>query len=213
MEITVSFTSKKAYNKFLRNYQNGKGTNIKPSEVEIVGGSFLDTMRNVGSKALSIGKKAARSDIGKAILREGINVGAQGATYALASRGVPMPIAGILTNAGSNYANQQVDGMGFLSNMKSAGRSAISSGIGKAVLREGVKLGTNIARDQLAQRGYDGAITNTLLNTGNQLASQQINGMGFGGDGLHQSVNNQNQMRMMHARSFRKANGGSFRLP
>jgi hypothetical protein len=218
MEITLSFSSKKNYNKFMRNYANGKGTVISSKNADLISSEVSGNMQGEGfgdfvRGVKNVGKSAVKSDIGKALIKEGIRAGAQGATMAMASRGVPMPIAGIVSNAGAQYANQRVDGLGFLSNLKSAGKSALTSNIGKTIAKEGIKLGTNMARDQLAQRGYDGAITNTLLSAGNQLANQQINsmGQGFGGPGLSESIANINQMKMSRVRAHKR--GGSFRLP
>jgi hypothetical protein len=211
MEVTIVFSSKKAYNKFMRNYRNGKGTNIKPDDVEIVGAGFLDGLKKAGRTVASGAKSVAQSDIGKALIKEGIKAGKQGATAALVSRGVNPQLAMSVTDIGAKAANKQVDGMGFLSNLKNAGKNAIKSDLAKSLGKLAVNEGFNQLNNQMAQRGYSNNITNALSGLAQKEMNSQISGMGFGGDGLSQSVQNMHSERMARVRSYKK--GGSFRLP
>jgi hypothetical protein len=207
MEVTIVFSSKKAYNKFMRNYRNGKGTNISPKDVEVVGAGFGDFMRNVGNTVKSV----AKSDVGKALIKEGIKAGKQGAAAAMMSRGMNPQLAMGISDIGANVATQQVNGMGFLSNLKNAGKSALKSDLGKSLGKLAVNEGFNQLNNQMAQRGYSNNVTNALSGIAQKELNSQISGMGFGGDGLNQSVQNMHSDRMARVRSYKK--GGSFRLP
>jgi len=116
-----------------------------------------------------------------------------------------------VTDIGAKAANKQVDGMGFLSNLKNAGKNAIKSDLAKSLGKLAVNEGFNQLNNQMAQRGYSNNITNALSGLAQKEMNSQISGMGFGGDGLSQSVQNMHSERMARVRSYKK--GGSFRLP
>jgi hypothetical protein len=108
--VTIEFKDKKTYNKFKRNMKNGKGTNIKPSDIH--GDGIFDTLKSVANSKITKG-------IVKAVAP--VIVGA------VASRTGPMGAS--LANAGLNaYA-----GSGFLDIVKGVANSKITKGLVKTL--------------------------------------------------------------------------------
>jgi hypothetical protein len=103
----VQFKDKKAYNKFKRNLKNGKGTNIKPSDIH--GEGIFDSVKAIGN-----------SKITKSIAKAAAPLVAQ-----QIKKSTGIDLAGNIAQAGVNaYA-----GSGFLDVMKSVAKSKITKGI------------------------------------------------------------------------------------
>ena len=177
MHVVIQFHSKKEYNKFMRNYTAGKGTNLSHKNMTVVqdGGGFFDSLRSVGNTLKSV----ATSDAGKSLQKLALTAAVNGAQGALAQRGLSNNITNGLLNLGQNAGSKAIDGEGFFDDLKAGVKAVASSKIGKDLGNLAINQGANLARNALANRGYNGPLTNGLLDIGTQVASNQVNGGGF----------------------------------
>lgn len=214
MQVSLNFKTKRDYNRFIRNYHAGKGTNIskKNCEIETEGSGFFDAVKSIGK---DIGKKVAKD-----VANAGIKAGSEMAKGAIRSRVGPLGgVSDALIDAGARAGQQQVNkkisGLGLFDGMKEIGMRAANSKVGKDLIKAGIKEGARQAKRGLAYKTWDrsgignaviGATENALVNkVGGALAYSDS----LGGNGLAESVSNINS-KMARVRSFR---GGSFRLP
>lgn len=217
MQVVVNFKSKKHYNRFMRNYHSGKGTNLsdKNCEVSVDGSGFFDVVKSVGKE---VGKKAL-----KEVSNAGIKAGTEMAKGAIRSRlgplgGVSDAIIDAGARAGQNQVNQKINGLGFFDGMKQIGMNAVNSKIGKDLVRAGIQEGSKQIKRQIANntanRPLLGGFGTTLAGASEKALLNKVGGAitysdSLGGNGLAQSVSNIND-KMARVRAFR---GGSFRLP
>ena len=204
MEVTVSFKTKKVYNRFMRNYHSNKGTNLSPKNCDLMhdGGSFLSGLKSIGK---DIGKKAL-----KEVVKGGVK-GVKGLIKESAPNGVFGQIAngvadvgldfasgqinkkvdglGMIPLAGRNHRDQwarvqafqaqQAQGSGFMDVAKSMAKKAVKSKIGKDLMKQGINAMANQASTYIPQSGMAGVIGNTINNAVKQEAVKQVEGMGM----------------------------------
>jgi hypothetical protein len=189
--VTLSFKDKRNFNKFKRNMKNGKGTNIKPSDIH--GEGIFDSIKAVGN-----------SKIAKSVAKAAAPLIAQQVQKATGSN-----LAGDIANASVNaYA-----GSGFLETMKSIGNSKITKGIVKgltpAISQTIAKTsGSNFAGD-VAKAGlnaYSGSgVPKVVGQSGVALPATVLPS----GPNRDLDLKATMKAKMAHVRSHRKKNGGS----
>jgi predicted phage tail protein len=163
--VNLNFKNKASYNKFKRNMNKGKGTNLKASDIE--GEGIFDGL-----------KKVANSKITKGIVK--------GLTPAIAKtvQGVSgSNFAGDVTQAGLNAYT----GSSVLDILKKVGNSNITKGVAKALapaIADQVKqqTGSNLAGDiaNAGLKSYAGSGVGNVAQSGvllpaNTLPSSDIN--------------------------------------
>jgi hypothetical protein len=204
MEVTLQFADKKTFNRFMRNMQNGKGTVISPDNVSFSGEGFLDTMKS-GLKSI------AKSDIGKELIKKGMDAGMTAVKSGLISRGAPPSLVNAIGDEGNKLAKKevmkQVDGMGFLDSMKRAVKSDIGKAITKTVVNEGFKQ----ANKKLAEKGFSNDLTKGISSALQNETNKQISGMGTGKGRKKKLVKGSQEAKdhMARLREMRKNRGGS----
>lgn len=196
MEVSISFKTKSAYNKFMRNMRNGKGTVIssKNADVSMEGGNILGDIKKVGQKIVGGFKRIGRDKgvkrfvnsvrpalrelkkIGKQALHDKIAEGAMGAADSLGQNDILKKQAlSVLTNT----AHEKVAGLG----LRRAGLTL------QQARQKNPKLLTQVANQQGGSVGFSNSL---------------------GGDGVSQSIQN---ITGNNASKARKKVGGSFRMP
>lgn len=178
--MTIHFTSEKERKRVANAIRKGRGVTLKPDMIHVTNGAgFFDSIRS------AVTSDAAKN-IGKAVGKVAIKGAVQLTKQQLAQRGIGGPISNELLNIGSNAAQQQLAGAGFMDFAK----KVASNKIVKDVAKLGIQAGARVAKQQLAQRGYDGPLSNGLVDIGSQAASNQV-GSGFRARGRFGSVRDQ----------------------
>ncbi len=202
MEVTLQFTDKKSFNKFMRNMQKGKGTVMGPNNVSFSGEGFLDSVKG-GLKAV------AKSDIGKQLIKKGMDTAVTGLKAGLISRGAPPSLVNAVADEGNKMAKKevmkQVDGMGFLDSMKKAVKSDIGKAITKTVVNERFKQ----ANKSLAERGYSNDLTKGISSALQSETNKNISGMGAGRKKKLVKGSQEARDYMAKLRELKKTRGGS----
>lgn len=235
MEVTISFKTKSAYNKFMRNMRNGKGTIVsnKTASLSMDGEGFGDMLKSVGKQ------------VGKKILNEGIKAGARAIKQNVISK-APMGlnvIGDTLVDLAADQSQKQVNGMGlypilgynhrnqyhpelWVKKSQGAGLFDTAKALAKKASKSKIagdlgKMALNAGKQQLQQQlnnrtsGFANQLGNIVLNEATNQANsqlQQYQGSGYvnslGGNGLLS-----NSVLNGISKSSRKKVGGSFRMP
>jgi hypothetical protein len=214
MQVSLNFKTKRDYNRFMRNYHAGKGTNIskKNCDLEVEGYGFFDAVKSIGK---DIGKKVVKD-----VATAGIKAGSEMAKGAIRSRvgplgGVTDALIDAGARAGQQQVNKKISGMGLFDGMQKIGMRAVNSKVGKDLIKMGIQEGAKQAKKGLAYKTWDrSGIGNAVINATENALVNKVGGAlqysdSLGGNGLAESVSNINS-KMARVRSFR---GGSFRLP
>jgi len=137
---------------------------------DMVIGQVSDAV-NHGRGFMDIAKKVSNSNVGKALKKEAIKQTKKYAKEKLAERGFNGPLSNAVLDAGANMATEQM-GAGFMDIAKKVSNSSV----GKALKKEAIKQGKKYAKQKLSERGFDGPMSNALLDAGADYASQQVGG-------------------------------------
>jgi hypothetical protein len=189
--VTITFKDKKTLNRFKRNLKNGKGTNIKPSDIH--GDGIFDSLKSV-----------ANSQITKAVVK----AVAPAIVNAVGSK------TGPVGSALANGAINAYTGSGFVDTMKKIGKSKILKAVAKEVAPVVGKTVSGLSGSDLA-----GSVVNTGLasyggsGVGKSRVVQQ-SGVALPA-GVMPNIDPVNdlkatmQARMARIRGFKKKRGGS----
>jgi hypothetical protein len=189
--VTISFKTKKAFNKFRRNMSNGKCTNIKPSDVTVEGDGIFDTLKSIG-----------KSKITKGIVK----------ALAPSIAGAVQTATGSSTmGAVSQGAINGYTGSGFFDTVKSAANSKITKGIVKSLVPVIANQVQQTTGSNVASAVTKGALT-AYAGSG---VVHQSDGVALPGTVLPSAQNPNIDLketmrhRMAKVRSYRKTRGGS----
>ena len=234
MEVSISFKTKSAYNKFLRNMRNGKGSIVsnKTASLSMNGEGFGDMLKSVGKT------------VGKQILNEGIKAGAKAIKQQVISK-TPMglnTIGNTLVDLASDQGQKQVKGMGlpygyvggpssiprpelWASRKSGAGLFDVAKSLAKKASKSKIagdlgNLAIKAGKQQLQQQlnnntsGFAKQLGNVVLNEATNQASSQLQNYQGGGysDFLGGNALLSNSINNNLSKSHKKAYGGSFRL-
>lgn len=190
--VTIEFKSKASFNRFRRNFNSGKGTNLSSKDIHIIsdelselqGEGFGDLLNKAKKGVAGLSRNQAiknmANKVGKELINQGVNQLAQNQQY-----GMYAPLAGQL-------AQQQLNamtGQGILSDALTKGKNAIKnaskSKIGKKLIKDIGQQVINQGVSKLAQNEQFGM----YAPLAGQLAQQQLNAMTSEGEGFMDFVN------------------------